>query len=258
MVDFSIYNDDGDSLADIDYIGHGRDGGFAEFIAVPDENAHIADNNLTDAELATFCCAYLTGEHMLDRADVRADERVLISGASGGVGSGLIQLCRARGAIPYAVTSAAKLQAVKALGAQAVIDRASPSLIDATRQVLEGHAVDVVADLVGGELFNPLLQLLRPEGRYTTAGAIGGPLVQMDLRTIYLKHLAIHGSSQGTRAAFQRLMHYVNTGRIKPILDSQFKLSDFHQAQTYFMKKNFVGKVVVVPDAQWPNDIGDK
>ena len=80
----------------------------------------------------------------------------------------------------------------------------------------------------------------------------------MDLRTIYLKHLAIHGSSQGTRAAFQRLMHYVNTGRIKPILDSQFKLSDFHQAQTYFMKKNFVGKVVVVPDAQWPNDIGDK
>jgi len=118
--------------------------------------------------------------------------------------------------------------------------------------------VDVVADLVGGELFNPLLQLLRPEGRYTTAGAIGGPLVQLDLRTIYLKHLAIHGSSQGTRAAFQRLMDYVNTGRIKPILDSQFKLSDFHQAQTYFMKKNFVGKVVVVPDAQWPNDIRDQ
>ncbi len=258
IVDFSIYNDDGDSLADIDYIGHGRDGGFAEFIAVPDENAHTADNNLTDAELATFCCAYLTGEHMLDRAKVRAGERVLISGASGGVGSGLIQLCRARGAIPYAITSAAKLHAVKALGAQAVIDRASPSLIDATRQVLEGHALDVVTDLVGGELFNPLLQLLRPEGRYTTAGAIGGPLVQMDLRTIYLKHLAIHGSSQGTRAAFQRLMHYVNTGRIKPILDSQFKLSDFHQAQTYFMKKNFVGKVVVIPDAQWPNDIGDK
>lgn len=258
MVDFSIYNDDGDSLADIDYIGHGRDGGFAEFIAVPDENAHLADNNLTDAELATFCCAYLTGEHMLDRAKVRAGERVLITGASGGVGSGLIQLCRARGAIPYAITSAAKLQAVKALGAQGVIDRASPSLIDDTHHALEGHAVDVVADLVGGELFNPLLQLLRPEGRYTTAGAIGGPLVQLDLRTIYLKHLAIHGSSQGTRAAFQRLMDYVNTGRIKPILDSQFKLSDFHRAQTYFMKKNFVGKVVVVPDAQWPNDIRDQ
>ncbi len=258
IVDFSIYNDDGDSLADIDYIGHGRDGGFAEYLAVPDENAHLADNNLTDTELATFCCAYLTGEHMLDRAKVQANERVLITGASGGVGSGLIQLCRARGAIPYAITSKAKLESVKALGAQAVINRDSPNLIEAAHQALEGHDVDVVADLVGGVLFNPLLQLLRSEGRYTTAGAIGGPLVQLDLRTVYLKHLAIHGSSQGTRGAFRRLMHYINTGKIKPILDRQFKLSDFHEAQTYFMEKNFVGKVVVVPDAKWPDDTSAK
>tara|TARA_E500000331_G_scaffold334892_1_gene360509 strand:- start:117 stop:1262 length:1146 start_codon:yes stop_codon:yes gene_type:complete len=251
MVDFSIYNDEGDSLADIDYIGHGRNGGFAEYLTVPDENAHLVDNDLSDSELATFCCAYLTGEHMLDRANVQAGERVLITGASGGVGSGLIQLCRARGAIPYGLTSRVKLEAVKALGAQGVIDRDSPNLIEAAHHALEDHAVDVVADLVGGTLFNPLLQLLRPEGRYTTAGAIGGPVVELDLRTVYLKHLAIHGSSQGTRGAFKRLMHYINTGKIKPILDRQFKLSDFHQAQAYFMEKHFVGKVVVVPDAKW-------
>ncbi len=251
MVDFSIYNDEGDSLANIDYIGHGRNGGFAEYLTVPEENAHLVDNDLSDPELATFCCAYLTGEHMLDRANVQAGERVLITGASGGVGSGLIQLCRARGAIPYGLTSRVKLEAVKALGAQAVIDRDNPNLIEAAQHALEGHAVDVVADLVGGALFNPLLQLLRPEGRYTTAGAIGGPVVELDLRTVYLKHLAIHGSSQGTRDAFKRLMHYINTGKIKPILDRQFKLSDFHQAQAYFMEKHFVGKVVVVPDAKW-------
>ena len=251
MVDFSIYNDEGDSLADIDYIGHGRNGGFAEYLTVPDENAHLVDNDLSDSELATFCCAYLTGEHMLDRANVQAGERVLITGASGGVGSGLIQLCRARGAIPYGLTSRVKLEAVKALGAQGVIDRDSPNLIEAAHHALEDHAVDVVADLVGGTLFNRLLQLLRPEGRYTTAGAIGGPVVELDLRTVYLKHLAIHGSSQGTRGAFKRLMHYINTGKIKPILDRQFKLSDFHQAQAYFMEKHFVGKVVVVPDAKW-------
>ena len=251
MVDFSIYNDEGDSLANIDYIGHGRNGGFAEYLTVPDENAHLVDNDLSDSELATFCCAYLTGEHMLDRANVQAGERVLITGASGGVGSGLIQLCRARGAIPYGLTSRVKLEAVKALGAQGVIDRDSPNLIEAAHHALEDHAVDVVADLVGGTLFNPLLQLLRPEGRYTTAGAIGGPVVELDLRTVYLKHLAIHGSSQGTRGAFKRLMHYINTGKIKPILDRQFKLSDFHQAQAYFMEKHFVGKVVVVPDAKW-------
>ena len=140
MVDFSIYNDEGDSLANIDYIGHGRNGGFAEYLTVPDENAHLVDNDLSDSELATFCCAYLTGEHMLDRANVQAGERVLITGASGGVGSGLIQLCRARGAIPYGLTSRVKLEAVKALGAQAVIDRDNPNLIEAAQHVLKGAA----------------------------------------------------------------------------------------------------------------------
>jgi alcohol dehydrogenase len=94
MLDFSLYNRDDDSLADIDYIGHGRDGGYAEYMTAPAENAHVVRTAMSDVELATFCCAYLTGEHMLDRAQVKAGERVLITGASGGVGSGLIQLCR--------------------------------------------------------------------------------------------------------------------------------------------------------------------
>src|SRR5262245_22039879 len=71
MVDFSIYNGDGCSLADIDYIGHGRDGGYAEFMVAPAENAYEITAPLSDPELATFCCAYLTGEHMLDRAGVK-------------------------------------------------------------------------------------------------------------------------------------------------------------------------------------------
>lgn len=251
IVDFSIYNDQGDSLANIDYIGHGRDGGFAEYLAVPSENAHVADDNLTDPELATFCCAYLTGEHMLDRASVRAGERVLITGASGGVGSGLIQLCRARGAIPYAVTSEVKMRAVRDLGAEAVINRNGQDFAAAVQDALDGKPLDVVADLVGGVLFSSLLNLLRPEGRYTTAGAIAGPIVNLDLRTIYLKHLTIHGSSQGTRGAFKRLLNYIKSGQVKPRLDKQFKLSEFHRAQMYFMEKQFVGKVVVVPDAKW-------
>ncbi|WP_292580276.1 alcohol dehydrogenase catalytic domain-containing protein, partial [Mesorhizobium sp.] len=112
MVDFSIYNRDDDSLADIDYMGHGRDGGYAEYQALPAENAHVVDTDLSDVELATFCCAYLTGEQMLERAALKAGERVLVTGASGGVGSGIVQLARARGAIPYAVVGKGKEQAV--------------------------------------------------------------------------------------------------------------------------------------------------
>ena len=248
MVDFSIYNTDGDSLADIDYIGHGADGGYAEYCAVPAENAHLVDSPMTDAQLATFCCAYLTGEHMLDRARVAAGERVLISGAAGGVGGGLIQLCRARGAIPYAITSAAKADAVAALGAEAVVLRDRGDWVEKLRDLLGGAEIDVVADVVAGPLFKDLINLLRPEGRYITAGAFAGGVVELDLRTIYLKHLEIHGSSQGTRQAFARLVGYIEAGKLEPNLFATYPLSDFHRAQTEFMSKGYVGKLVVMPD----------
>ncbi|MGH6931945.1 MAG: alcohol dehydrogenase family protein, partial [Dongiaceae bacterium] len=189
MVDFSLYNRDDDSLADIDYIGHGRDGGYAEYVAVPADNAWNVRTSMSDAELATFCCAYLTGEHMLDRAAVNAGERVLITGASGGVGSGLIQLCRARGAIPYGIVGPGKAARAQAIGAEAVITRGDGDLRAAVARATGGAPIDVVADVVAGPLFNHLINILKPEGRYATAGAIGGPIVQLDLRTIYLKHL---------------------------------------------------------------------
>lgn len=253
MVDFSLYNrPEGDeSLADIDYIGHGRDGGYAEYTAVPAENAYTVDTDMDDAELATFCCAYLTGEHMLDRARVAAGERVLITGASGGVGSGLVQLCRARDAIPYAVTSSGKEQALTDIGAEAVITRDEEDLVAAADRAAGGQPVDVVADLVAGPMFNDLLRILRPEGRYTTSGAIAGPVVQLDLRTMYLKHLELHGSSQGTRTAFRRLVRYIEQRKLRALLHGTYPLSDFHRAQEAFMSKDFIGKLAIVPDAKW-------
>ncbi|WP_425350466.1 alcohol dehydrogenase family protein [Phyllobacterium myrsinacearum] len=251
MVDFSIYNREDDSLADIDYIGHGRDGGYAEYVAVPAENAHVVNTDMTDVELATFCCAYLTGEQMLERAGLKSGERVLVTGASGGVGSGIVQLARARGAIPYAVVGAGKEQALLDIGAEAVITRGDGDLVMAVERALNGRPVDVVADLVGGPLFNDLLRILRPEGRYTTAGAIAGPVVQLDLRTMYLKQLQLHGSSQGTRADFRRIVRYIEDGKIKPLVGGVYPLSEFHRAQSDFMAKAFVGKLVVVPDAKY-------
>ncbi|KQY13750.1 alcohol dehydrogenase family protein [Rhizobium sp. Root482] len=248
MVDFSIYNRDDDSLADIDYMGHGRDGGYADYMALPAENAHLVRTDMSDIELATFCCAYLTGERMLERARLGAGEIVLVTGASGGVGSGIIQLARARGAVPIAVTAPGKEQAMLDIGAEAVVTRGSGDLVEAVHAASGGRPIDVVADLVGGAMFNDLLKILRPEGRYTTAGAIAGPVVQLDLRTMYLKQLELHGSSQGSRADFRRLVGYIEKGQIRPLVGGVYPLSEFHRAQTDFMQKGFVGKLVVVPD----------
>ncbi|APR35105.1 alcohol dehydrogenase family protein [Paraburkholderia sp. SOS3] len=251
MVDASIYNRDDESLADIDYIGHGRDGGYAEYAAVPAANAHRVEVGFSDAELATFWCAYHTGEQMLERAAVAAGDNVLITGASGGVGSGIIQLCRARGAVPYAVVGAGKEDAVRRLGAQGVMLRDSKDFIADVKAMMGNQPVDVVADLVGGAMFAHLLNVLRPEGRYTTAGAIAGPVVQLDLRTMYLKHLQLNGSSQGTRASFKRVLDHIESGRIKPVLAATYPLSQFHEAQRRFMSKSFVGNIVVIPDRHY-------
>ena len=249
MVDFSIYNREDDSLADIDYMGHGRDGGYAEYMALPAENAHVVATDMSDIELATFCCAYLTGERMLTRARLAAGETVLVTGASGGVGSGIIQLARARGAVPIAVTAPGKEQAMLDIGAEAVVTRGDGDFVEAVSRAAKGKPIDVVADLVGGAIFNDLLRILRPEGRYTTAGAIAGPVVQLDLRTMYLKQLELHGSSQGSRADFRKLIGYIEDGKIRPLVGGVYPLSEFHKAQTDFIRKSFVGKLVVVPDA---------
>jgi len=253
MVDFSIYGKDGDGLLDMDYIGHGRDGGFAEFAAVPADQARAVESEMSDAELATFCCAYMTGERLLERAAVQSGERVLITGASGGVGSGVIQLCRARGAIPYAIASEGKRAAVEAVGAEAVIARGGGDLVAAVAKATGGQPIDVVVDVVAGPMFNDLLQVLRPQGRYATCGAIAGPLVQLDLRRVYLKHLQIHGSSQGTRRDFARLVEYIEQGKLMALLGGVYKLSDLHRAQADFVGKDYLGKLVVVPDSQWPD-----
>ena len=262
MVDFCIYNrpEGDDSLRDIDYYGHGRDGGFAEYMTVEDGNAIKVESDMDDAELATFSCAYQTGEHMLERAGLAAGETVLITGAAGGVGSGIIQLARARGAIPYAITSKGKEDVLKDLGAEATIPRQDfqgpdgtdeKTFIDRVESAMGGREVDVVADLVGGDMFNGLLRLLRPEGRYTTAGTIGGAVVPLDTRTLYLKHLQLHGSSQGRRQDFRRVVRYIEEGKIKSILHKTWKLSELHAAQGDFVSKNYVGKMAVVPDSKW-------
>lgn len=245
MVDFGIYAEPGDNIPSHNYIGSGRPGGFAEYVSVPAENAHSVETSLTDVELATFCCAYITGEHMLRRARVAAGERVLVTGASGGVGSGVIQLCRARGAIPYAVVGTGKEEAVMSIGAEGTITRGKGNFIEAISKVTMNAPIDVVVDTVSGPMLPDLIEILTPQGRYVTCGAMGGPMVEIDMRRVYLKNLELHGASQGTRRDFAAVRDYALSGKIRPLVAGTFALEDLGRAQEEFKKKEFVGKLVV-------------
>lgn len=232
-------------------IGSERDGGFAEFVSVPAANVHPVNGVLSAAELATFPTAYGTALRMLNRARVAAGETLLVTGASGGVGSGLVQLAVAKGARVIAVVGPGKEERARSLGAHAVLRRDIDDLVPTVSSTVE-ESIDVVADVVGGPSFPALLDVLRPFGRYVTAGAIAGPLVGLDLRTLYLKQLELIGSTVATRAEFAELVRLIDAGAVRPLLAATYPLADIHRAQEDFLAKDFFGKLVLTPSRSDP------
>ncbi len=242
-----LYSELGDGLVGMGYLGSERDGGFAEFVAVPAANALAIESDLGDAELASFPTAYLTAEGMLDRARVAAGETLLVTGASGGVGSALVQLARARDARVVALAGRGKEARLRDLGAELVLTRQAGDPVAQLGAALGRAAVDVVADVVAGPLFPALLNALKPKGRYVTCGAIAGPLVTLDLRTLYLRHLELIGSTLGTRDQFARLVALIAAGRVVPLVAATYPLSEIAAAQAAFKEKAFFGKLVLLP-----------
>ncbi|OOV86709.1 alcohol dehydrogenase family protein [Oceanospirillum linum] len=225
---------------ELETFGSECDGGFAEYTVAPVHEVFPVKSTLTDEELASFPCAYSTAEGMLERAGLKAGERVLITGASGGVGSAAIQLAKRRGAEVVAICSEHKSQVVKELGADQVIGRDAPLL-----EHLPTESVQVVVDLVGGDSWSELLEVLVRGGRYVVSGAIAGPLVELDLRTLYLKDLSLLGSTWQPRQVFDNLIRYIEQGEISPQVAQVYPLHELQQAQRDFIRKEKAGKRVI-------------
>lgn len=226
------------------YLGSERDGGFAEYCAVPAVNAHPIDSDLSDAELATFACSWSTAEHMLRRVEFRRGQSVAVTGASGGVGSALIQLAKRRGGRVVAIAGASKLDAVANLGADAVVDRGVDQVAPAAL-VANAGKFDVVADVVGGDDFPSWLDVLQRGGRYVTSGAIAGPVVALDLRTLYLNDLELYGATVFEPQVFADLVGYIEGGEVRPVLAATYPLAQIDDAQAAFERKQHVGNIVL-------------
>lgn len=229
------------------YFGSECDGGFAEFTTLEQRNVAVVNSPMTDAELATFSCSYTTAEGMLSRANVGSKDRVLITGASGGVGSALIQLAKRRGAKVIALASEAKHDDIRKLAPDAILPR-GPVDLKAALKTATGHdTVTVVADIVGGDYFPTLIDGLARGGRYTCSGAIAGPIVSLDLRTFYLRDLTFTGSTVLPPHIFTDLVGYIEHGDVKPLLAVTYPLAELHAAQTAFIAKKHTGNIVVTP-----------
>lgn len=227
------------------YFGSECDGGFAEYAVVSAKHAYRVDSELSDTELASFPCSYSTAENLLTRSNVERGDTVLVTGASGGVGSAAVQLAKIRGARVIAMTSAEKSAAILALGAERTIDR-NCRLVDE----LGRDSIDVVVDLVAGPKWTELLDVLRPGGRYAVSGAIAGPMVELDVRTLYLKDLSFFGCTVLEPDVFANLVRCIEQGDVIPLVAEQFPLERIRDAQSAFMSKAHIGKIVLTIDTR--------
>lgn len=220
-------------------LGSELDGAFAQYCVVPAAQLHdVSASPLTDVEIASIPCAHGTAFNLLSRAGVGPGDRVLVTGASGGVGLAAVALAKLKGAHVVGVAGKTKQDAVRAAGADAVLDR---------QETPPPGSFTVAIDVVGGGAWAGVIDALRPAGRYATSGAIAGPLVQADLRTIYLNDLTLFGCTFTPHAVFAELVGLVNAGKIKPLVSRTYPLAEIAAAQADFTEKKHPGKLVLIP-----------
>ena len=240
LIEPSLQKVNGTQLENPWYFGSECNGGFAQYTVISNEHAHKINSSYTDIQLASFPCSYSTAENLLTKSNVNQDDTVLISGASGGVGSAAIQLAKAKGAKVIAITSPSKFDEIKALGASQVISRHENIV-----EVLGKNSVTVVIDLVAGESWGDFLEVLKPHGRYAVSGAIAGPIVELDIRTLYLKDLSFFGCTELKPEVFGNLIKRIENKDIKPLVAKTYPLENIVNAQKEFLKKKHIGKIVL-------------
>jgi NADPH:quinone reductase-like Zn-dependent oxidoreductase len=218
------------------FVGSEVDGTFAEYIAVPARHAHRVVSSLSSVELATFPCSYSTAENMLRRLQVGQGDRVLVTGASGGVGSAAVQLAAARGCAVVGVCADSKAELVRAAGAEHTV----------ARDAVGGAGMfDAVVDVVGGAQWPMLLGALRPGGKLACSGAIDGANVDLDLRTLYLHDLQLVGCTVLDPETFPALVEHIERRALRPLVAATYPLSELVAAQQHFLRKDFVGKIAI-------------
>lgn len=231
-----------DNPVGFEALGSEYDGAFAEYCLVNSADLYdVSGSPLSNTEIAAIPTAFGTAAGLLHRAGVAQGHHVLVTGASGGVGLAAVQLARLMGARVTGISSSAKAEMVRNAGAIEVLDRGAP---------LPEDAFHAVIDVVGGDIWPGLIDALRPGGHYAVAGAIGGPIVEADLRRIYLRDVTIHGCTYQPPEVFAALIAKVNSGEVRPLVSGTYRLEDIARAQEDFQSKRFAGKLVLLPPGE--------
>ncbi len=232
-----------------DIIGYRRDGGYAEFVAVPGANIIPKPAQLAWEEAAALPLVTVTAWHMLvTRANVQPGEDVLVHAAGSGVGSVAIQIAKLRGA--RVITTAStdeKLAHARELGADETINYTRDDWPKEVRRLTDRKGVDVVVEHTGAATWPGSISSLKNNGRLVTCGATSGYDARTDLRQVFYRHLNILGSFMGSKAELLAAMKFVEQGKIRAVVDRVLPLSEARQAHELIENRAQFGKVVLKP-----------
>ena len=230
-------------------LGNNAEGGNCELIAVPRVNVIPIPDSFGFVEAASVPLVFLTAWHMLvGNARLRAGQTVLVLGAGSGVGTAAIQICKMLGADVIATAGdERKLAKARELGADHTIDHYKQKIAEEVRRITSKRGVDIVFEHVGTATWAESIKSLKYGGALVTCGATTGFDASLDLRVLFSRQLSFHGSYMGAMGELDEVLKHVFAGKLKPVVDRTFPLSETPAAHEFLASGEQFGKVVVVP-----------
>jgi len=231
--------------ADFQILGLPHDGTLAQQIVVPMEMLHLKPDHLSVTEAAALPLAGVTAYRALfSRAKLVAGEKVLITGAGGGVSTFLIQFACAAGAKVFVTSSSSeKIQQANELGAVCGFNYTHGDWVERLQET--AGPIDVVIDSAAGTNYNSLIEVASFGGRIVNYGATAGAPEKLDIFKVYWKQLSLLGSTMGSPDDFRAMLNFVAEHQIKPIIDSVFSLAEVNTALERMKFSSQFGKLVV-------------
>jgi NADPH:quinone reductase-like Zn-dependent oxidoreductase len=228
-------------------LGNAVDGGNCELFAIAGVNVIPIPDTLDFNQAASVPLVFVTAWHMLTgRAAIRPGQTVLVLGANSGVGIAAIQIAKLFQARVIATAGDdRKAERARELGADFVINHYRQKISQEVRKITESEGVDIVIEHVGPATWEESVRSLKPGGSLVTCGATTGPKVDLDLRFLFSRQLSLLGSYMGTMSELNEVLGHVFAGRLKPVIDRTFPLSDIRAAHEYMEGSQMFGKIVL-------------
>jgi NADPH:quinone reductase-like Zn-dependent oxidoreductase len=230
--------------------GENRPGICAEIVLVPAANILPFPAGLTWAQGASLPLTFLTAWQMLViKARVKPGDVVLVQAGGSGVGSAGIQIARLYGATVITTASSKdKLDRALELGAHHAINYKEQDFLAEVRGITQKRGVDIVFDSVGADVWEKNIKALRWGGRLVTCGATSGFAAQTDLRHVFFRQIEILGSTMGPKGSLFEVLRHVESGALRPVVDSVYSFSDASKAHEHVEARRNFGKVLLAPD----------